>query len=396
MAAYKRFSLIWICFIAAYQLLASSTAPAPAPKLAPIYNHFGTITGTVVSGQTGFPLRDAAVSVNRLSVLTDAQGRFALAELRPGKYTIRYSAPAHNPQHQKDVVVRRNTTTSVPTVILSSKGGSVAGRVVSASTGGPMIGVKVTIGSSSATTDSEGKFFFQLVEPGTYRISYQAPGNIQVQDNIFVGERSIATPPDVVMPVFPQVHYGSREKKRIAITIDDGFRRDYELVSLLKSHGIRATAFMVGQAAQRHPEFVRTLDSLGWEVANHTYSHTNPLKQSDAQIINELQSAQRIITGITHKQSSFARSPQGNGDPRVLSAINAAGYTAAFWSLDLLDTRKDIPLEVQVGEVLGRVRNGDILVCHFGGNNTARALSIIIPELQKRGYEFVTLSELFE
>jgi peptidoglycan/xylan/chitin deacetylase (PgdA/CDA1 family) len=281
-------------------------------------------------------------------------------------------------------------------VILSSKAGSVAGKVINAGTGGPVIGAKVTVGSSSTSTDSEGNFFFQLVEPGTYRIIYRAPGNIQVQENISVEEGKTTVPPNVLVPVFPQVHYGSREKKKIAITVDDGFRRDYELVNLLESQSIKATAFIVGEAAQRHPEFVRYLASLDWEIANHTHTHSNPLEQSSEQIVNELQSAQRVISSITHRQSPFARSPRGNGDPRVIGAINGAGYTAAFWSLDLLDTRKNVSFETQVSEVLNKAQNGDILVCHFGGNNTARALSIIIPELKKRGFEFVTLSELFE
>jgi peptidoglycan/xylan/chitin deacetylase (PgdA/CDA1 family) len=401
MAAYKKFFLIWLFFILVLQLLWGLSPGELAPKLPKpqplsLHDRFGSIRGRVVSRATGYPIRGASVAVNGVTILTDAEGRFAINELRPGIYDLSYRAAVHGSQVQQDVRVRRNTTATLPTVILAPRAGSVAGKVVNAGNGGPVVGAKVTMGASSTTTDGEGNFSFQLVEPGTYRIVYYAPGNLQVQENISVVEGGTTVPPNVIMPVFPQVHYGSREKRRIAITVDDGFRRDYGLVNLLKSHGVKATAFMVGDAARRHPEFVRYLASSGWEIANHTYTHSNPLEQSSEQIVNELQSAQRVISSITGRQSPFVRLPKGNGDPQVIGAVNGGGYTAAFWSLDLLDTRKNIPLETQVKEVLDKARGGDILVCHFGGNNTSKALSIIIPELRARGFAFVTLSELFE
>ncbi|MDO7206367.1 hypothetical protein Q5M85_21960 [Paraclostridium bifermentans] len=48
-------------------------------------------------------------------------------------------------------------------------------------------------------------------------------------------------------------------------------------------------------------------------------------------------------------------------------------------------------------EIINNVENGDIILLHdYATNNTVEALDIFIPEMQKRGYKFVTVSELYE
>ncbi len=393
--AHKRFFIFWILVISISQFLMGTRYPSLAVPDIPIFSSYcGTIAGEVLSSITGLPIEGAEVKADGFLVKTDDKGHFALSELLPGKYTISYSATGYEPQRQENILVRRNITTYVPNIILSSRAGIIRGKVLNVNSGTPMVGVRVTANSTTTYTDSDGDFYFSLVQPGTYSLFYYAPGSIQVQENIQVFEQADTTVPTVLMPIIPEVSFGNRSKKKIALTIDDGYRVDYELVDLLKKYNVRATAFIVGEAALRHPDFVRYLDGLGWEVANHTFSHTNPLRQDDNQIANELKSAQRVITGITHKQVPFARPPIGTRDPRVINAINKAGYSAVYWTLDLFDTRKGVSLETQISAVLNRAQNGDILVCHFGGNATVEALSVIIPELQKRGFEVTTLSEV--
>ena len=47
---------------------------------------------------------------------------------------------------------------------------------------------------------------------------------------------------------------------------------------------------------------------------------------------------------------------------------------------------------------MAKVQDGDIILLHdFTGNdNTVDALKLIIPELRKRGYTLVTVSDLFK
>lgn len=54
--------------------------------------------------------------------------------------------------------------------------------------------------------------------------------------------------------------------------------------------------------------------------------------------------------------------------------------------------------EQRAATVLGSVRDGNILLLHDmeGNDNTVEALKIIIPELKSRGFEFVTVPQLFK
>jgi len=46
--------------------------------------------------------------------------------------------------------------------------------------------------------------------------------------------------------------------------------------------------------------------------------------------------------------------------------------------------------------VLAQVKSGDVILMHNGLESTRDALRVIIPALKKRGFEFVTVSELMK
>jgi len=68
--------------VAVAAFLAFTAVPAVAQT--------GSITGTVIGGQTGSPLPDVAVEVagTDIAVATNAQGRFILRAPEPGTYTL--------------------------------------------------------------------------------------------------------------------------------------------------------------------------------------------------------------------------------------------------------------------------------------------------------------------
>ena len=64
-----------------------------------------------------------------------------------------------------------------------------------------------------------------------------------------------------------------------------------------------------------------------------------------------------------------------------------------LWSVDTLDWKTKTP-EATVSAVLDHVRDGDIVLMHDLHDRTATASQVIIPELVRRGYQLVTVSEL--
>jgi peptidoglycan/xylan/chitin deacetylase (PgdA/CDA1 family) len=82
----------------------------------------------------------------------------------------------------------------------------------------------------------------------------------------------------------------------------------------------------------------------------------------------------------------------------VVNIARQAGILVVMWSWHQ-DTRDwtDPGVTKIVNKVLDNARNGDIVLFHdYGGkrSQTVKALQEILPELQKRGYRFVTVSEM--
>jgi peptidoglycan/xylan/chitin deacetylase (PgdA/CDA1 family) len=61
----------------------------------------------------------------------------------------------------------------------------------------------------------------------------------------------------------------------VALTFDDGPDPEYtpRLLEILERYGARATFFMTGEAAQKHPDLVRRVSQAGHTIGNHTWDH---------------------------------------------------------------------------------------------------------------------------
>jgi peptidoglycan/xylan/chitin deacetylase (PgdA/CDA1 family) len=198
-----------------------------------------------------------------------------------------------------------------------------------------------------------------------------------------------------VMPII--ISNGSRKFKKIAITIDDGWVPDNELLDLLKSYKIKCTVFIVGKIARQRPKWIKKMHRMGFEICNHTYSHRWLTSLSNEQIIEELRKGQYYITKITKKVYPYFRPPAKMLNARVLRIIANEGYHVILWDNDVLGYDLKMSFEAQVWYVRNKIQNGNIILSHFGKNvRTAKVFKIIIPEMLKKGYEFVTISELMD
>src|SRR4051794_38727678 len=67
------------------------------------------------------------------------------------------------------------------------------------------------------------------------------------------------------------------EQPLVALTFDDGPDplSTPSVLRLLERHNARATFFMVGAAAYRHPDLVRQVAQAGHVIANHSWDHSS-------------------------------------------------------------------------------------------------------------------------
>jgi peptidoglycan/xylan/chitin deacetylase (PgdA/CDA1 family) len=162
---------------------------------------------------------------------------------------------------------------------------------------------------------------------------------------------------------------------------------------------------MTGMWAEMYPAATRQLaGDSNFEIGNHSYSHPAfhapcyrlgwVSRAAQAQQITFAQQAIQRVTGLTPR---YFRFPGGCYDRQALDLVHASGLIPVQWSVNSLDAFN--PHSQQIASiVLSSVKPGSIVVMHLlGGPNapgTPGALRLIVPALQRRGYRFVTVSEL--
>ncbi|MGM0715512.1 polysaccharide deacetylase family sporulation protein PdaB [Brevibacillus parabrevis] len=197
----------------------------------------------------------------------------------------------------------------------------------------------------------------------------------------------------------PQAIYKVDTKdKKIALTFDIswGETRALPILDVLKEKNVnKATLFLSSPWSQRHPEIVKRIKEDGLEIGSHGHKHDNYSKYTDEEIRTQITKADSILTEMTGKKPTLLRMPNGDFDKRVLEIANRLGYTVVQWdtdSKDWIEPKKDVIVQ----NVLSKAHPGDIVLLHASDSakETHLALPIIIDQLRKQGYEFVTVSEL--
>ncbi|WP_421617435.1 polysaccharide deacetylase family protein [Brevibacillus sp. TJ4] len=192
------------------------------------------------------------------------------------------------------------------------------------------------------------------------------------------------------------------DRKVIALTFDDGPDPAYtvQIAELLRQYNARATFFVVGSRVKKYPSVVRQLVLDQHELANHTFTHPDLRRISPEKLRAEVDSAQEAIYSATGVKTKLFRPPGGYYNESLVRVAKESGFQVIMWSWHQ-DTRdwSDPGVPKIVSKVLNNAHNGDIVLFHdFGGNRqqTVDALRQILPELKKRGYQFVTVSELMQ
>jgi polysaccharide deacetylase family sporulation protein PdaB len=185
------------------------------------------------------------------------------------------------------------------------------------------------------------------------------------------------------------------DKPRISITFDAAWGADKtaQIVEVLKQYGVPATFFLVGFWIEKYADEVKMLDEAGIEIGNHSETHPDMAKLSKSQMQSQLESVNLKIEAATGKRPKFFRPPFGSYNDGVIDAAASVGLTVVQWDVDSLDW-KDKKASSIVDRVFKKVRNGSIILFHNNGDCVVGAISILIPALKNKGFEFVTVGDL--
>jgi polysaccharide deacetylase family sporulation protein PdaB len=190
------------------------------------------------------------------------------------------------------------------------------------------------------------------------------------------------------------------DKKLIALTFDIswGEVRVEPILKVLQDNDLKkATFFLSSPWSQSHPNIVKKISNLGYEIGSHGHKHDNYSTLSDEEIRKQIMTAHQILTEVTGKSPKLIRLPNGDFDKRVLRIADELKYTVIQWGTDSHDWM-NLGVDNIVNTVITKAHPGDIILMHASDSSkqTHEALPIIIEKLRDQGYEFKTVSELIK
>jgi peptidoglycan-N-acetylglucosamine deacetylase len=182
----------------------------------------------------------------------------------------------------------------------------------------------------------------------------------------------------------------------VALTLDDGPDPVSTplILSELRRHGARATFFLIAERARGRDELARRMVAESHEIGNHFTRDRASIRLDHDQFVRDLEQAHEALApfGLVR----WARPGSGWYSQAMIATMAEQGYRCALGSVYPYDAA--IPsADFSIRHILRNVRPGAILVLHDGGargRRTARVLQAILPELRRRGFRVVTLSEL--
>ncbi len=186
-------------------------------------------------------------------------------------------------------------------------------------------------------------------------------------------------------------------RKMVALTFDDGPNTTTmsEILNILAEYDVPATFFVIGAniTEESGPVLQKAVEQ-GCEIGNHSQNHVHMEEMTADEIKAEIESVQESVEAYAGVRPTLFRPPYLTTSSAMFENIELtfiSGY-------DSTDAQSGVSAEERASTVLAQAKDGAIFLMHcFAGNTkTADALYTIIPELQREGYELVTVSELLK
>jgi peptidoglycan-N-acetylglucosamine deacetylase len=203
----------------------------------------------------------------------------------------------------------------------------------------------------------------------------------------------------LVLPALGTITHVATREDLVALTFDDGPDPMHtpRVLEVLARYDARATFFMVGLNAQRHPGVVDQVIRGGHAVGNHTWDHRSLPHLSTRERLRQV----RACAGILRPHASrLFRSPGGHQTPRSVLDVRLLGFQVIGWNVDPRDYSARSAEEL-ADQVLEELRPGAIVLLHdhlFDRPSSDRRASIDAVDLILAGaggrFRFVTVPEL--
>ena len=192
------------------------------------------------------------------------------------------------------------------------------------------------------------------------------------------------------------------DQPMVALTFDDGPKPGVtdEILDVLEQYNARATFLVLGWRLDQksNQNILRRAVVLGCEIGNHTWSHNRLPGQNFVSVRYEIENTNDAVVSITGAKPRCFRPPGGVYTYESLAVSRNNDMCVVLWSQSGNVHERDPKLIAQNVEkqiVDGdELEDGDIVLLHDTGRSMVDAVKIIVPALQAKGYQLVTVWEL--
>lgn len=200
----------------------------------------------------------------------------------------------------------------------------------------------------------------------------------------------------------PVISRGASGRNAVALTFDDGPDpvTTPVLLSLLERHRVKATFFVNGGKAVRHPELTAEILAQGHTLANHSFSHDMlGAFKSTQTMAREIEATQAALKAVGVEALAY-RPPMGITSPRLGRLMKAKGMVVVNFSCRARDGGNRWVKNLS-GRILKRVRADDILLLHDLPPTPPSLLpywvnevDLILKGIRNKGLEVLPLADL--
>jgi len=170
----------------------------------------------------------------------------------------------------------------------------------------------------------------------------------------------------------------------VGLTYDDGPNpsNTTNLLSALRSAGLRATLFNIGQNAQQNPALVQAEKGANMWIGNHSWTHPHMTTLTQAQMTSEISQTQQVLQQQTGTAPKLFRPPFGETNATLRTVEAQFGLTEIIWDIDSQDWNG--ASTAQIVQAAGRLTAGQIILMHDFPPNTIAAIPQIATDLANR------------
>jgi peptidoglycan/xylan/chitin deacetylase (PgdA/CDA1 family) len=195
---------------------------------------------------------------------------------------------------------------------------------------------------------------------------------------------------------------GATGEKKIALTFDDGPNEPYtsELAGLLRDRDVRATFFQVGRAVLRFPEVTKRLAYDGHLIGNHGFTHEFPTYLNRRALTEDVRNGMDALATVGIRPALY-RPPWLLRIPSLNAVLKEEGLQAVSGEFCHALEVFQPSAELIAKGVLAKAGPGSIIIFHDGWDgkganraSTVAAAAIVIDQLARDGYSFVTVDEM--